>query len=431
MALATQANSLASYQPDVAMLLAATAYRTAHTREAIDALTRMASKWGDADKLIPTGMKDVSQIAFSPTDPTMVALTSPHGIELWDVKKKTRRRRPDSEGADTSVFSPDGSILAYTQNVEQQGSKVFLWSYTENRVVREIPLNLAPKESPGNLTFSSDGNLLGACVGHRIQLWSPDTGRLRYLIPLAHDDTVCGFGFRNGSRELVYVDGDDIITWDIATGAVITKNDAGPHKKEGPNLSGKGHFFSGVDSTFTVAPDGRSAMYQGAIYQEDNEGNKSYTTSDGWWDFDHQKAEESEVHTDYPQVSFATHGHHVAMSSGYLHDDGRAVTIVDGVQRTPIAAYRVSHSFALSPDGDTIAAVDESGVIALTDTDTGRHHGIPAKARRIAVQPGNGHLTAVSDDEVAIYHLSDHNPDPTIVSIPKYYTSLKELRVSV
>lgn len=319
------------------MLLAAAAYRTAHTREAIDALTRMASKWGDADKLITTDMKDVSQIAFSPTDPTMVALTSPHGIELWDVKKNTRRRRPDSEGAVTSVFSPDGSILAYAQNVEQ-GGKVFLWSYTENRAVREILLNLAPKKSWGNLTFSSDGNLLGACVGHRIQLWSPDTGRLRYLVPLAHDDTVCGFGFRNGSRELAYVDGDDIITWDIAAGAVITKNHPGPHKKEGPNLSGKGHFFSGIDSTFTVAPDGRSAIYQGNIYQEDNEGNKFSTASDGWWDFDHQKMQESEFYTNRPQASFATHGHRVAMSSGYLYSDRGTVTIVDGVERTPIAA---------------------------------------------------------------------------------------------
>jgi hypothetical protein len=80
-ALATQANSLARYQPDVAMLLAATAYRIAPTREAISALTSMASQWRHVDRLLVTDMKDISQITFSPTDPTLVALTNANRIE--------------------------------------------------------------------------------------------------------------------------------------------------------------------------------------------------------------------------------------------------------------------------------------------------------------------------------------------------------------
>lgn len=70
--LVTQANLLASYQPDVAMLLAATAYRIAPTREAVSALTSMASQWRHVDRLFATDMTGVSQIAFSPTDPTIV-----------------------------------------------------------------------------------------------------------------------------------------------------------------------------------------------------------------------------------------------------------------------------------------------------------------------------------------------------------------------
>jgi WD40 repeat protein len=168
-ALVTQANSLTSYQPDVAMLLAATAYKIVSTREAINALTSMASQWRHADRLLLTDMKGKSRIAFSPIDPMMVALTNSNGIEVWDVKRNTLRSRLDTDGVGTSVFNPDGRIIAYTQNTEQ-GGKVVLWSHAENQIVREIPLNLTPEESSGNLSFSSDGKLLGLCVGKRIQL---------------------------------------------------------------------------------------------------------------------------------------------------------------------------------------------------------------------------------------------------------------------
>lgn len=93
----------------------------------------------------------------------MVALTKFNGIELWDVKRNTLLSRHDADGVVTSTFSPDGHILAYTQSTEQE-KRVLLWSYTEDRV-QEVPLDLAPGESPEDLTFSSDGKLLGACVG--------------------------------------------------------------------------------------------------------------------------------------------------------------------------------------------------------------------------------------------------------------------------
>lgn len=112
-------------------------------------------------------------------------------------------------GADGSAFSPNRHILAYTQSAEQ-GKKLVLWSYTETRV-QEIPLNLAPDETPESLTFSPDGKLLGACVGQRTQLWSPDPNGPRYAIPLRHG-ALCAFGFRSESRELAYTNGDDIVT---------------------------------------------------------------------------------------------------------------------------------------------------------------------------------------------------------------------------
>jgi WD40 repeat protein len=330
-ALATQANALAFYQPDVAMLLAATAYQTAQTREAIDALTSIASRWRHADRLLVTDVAGISHIAFSPTDPTMIALTNNHDIELWDIKKNTRRGQRNAEGAGTPVFSRDGRILAYTQSNEH-GGKVVLWPHTENQTP-EISLNLAPKESATHLIFGPDDTLLGAYVGQRIQLWSSDTLRLYRSVPLTHNDTGCAFGFRNQGRELAYVDGDDIVTWDIATNRVLTRKQPVPSTRR--QSSAKYSSFFDIDPIFAVAPDGRSAIYQDMAY----ENNVNYV-SNGWWDFDHQQAQKigpwQTKKTELgwlSSVPFAPNSHRVAVS------DESGVAIFDVTKRTPIAAY--------------------------------------------------------------------------------------------
>ncbi|MGB6165004.1 MAG: WD40 repeat domain-containing protein [Pseudonocardiaceae bacterium] len=412
--LVTQANLLASYQPDVAMLLAATAYRIAPTREAVSALTSMASKWRHVDRLLATDMTGESRITFSPTDPTLVALTNANRIETWDLKKNIHRSKRDVDGVSTPTFSRDGRIIAYTQNAKQ-GNELVLWSYTEDRV-REIPLNLTPENYAGNLAFSSDGKLLGACVGRRIQLWSLDTALPYRSVPLTHDDTPCAFGFRNENRELAYTDGDDIITWDIASSRILTMDQPGPPKRRqsSPLSSKKNQFFFGDDSTFTVAPDGRFAIYQGEIYRGDNEG---YSHNTEWWDFDRRQAQEIEYSGEFLNPSFTPDGHRVA-----LHNYG-SLAIFDVAKRTLLAAYPVMNgstisgsASAFSPDGYASAVLDTDtpNVISLTGTDL--YHRIPVSAILVAIQPDKKHLTAVSSGgKVAIYSIKNGNLEPIVV----------------
>lgn len=389
------------------MLLAAAAYKIADTAEAIDTLTRMASQRQHVDRLLVTGMGENTEIEFSPTDPTMVSLTNFNGIELWDVKRGVRlHSRRDADGVDSSAFSPDGRILVYTQNAEQ-GKQGVLWFYEDDRV-QEIPLSLAPDEPLGNLTFSPDGKLLGACIGQqirgqRIQLWSLDPSGPRHSIPLIHG-AQCAFGFRGGSRELAYTNGDDIVTWDIAASRVITSKTPGPpkSKRPGPRMSigSDNQFLFDSGSTFAVAPDGRSAMYRG------NEGD------DAWWDFDRQEALAIGMSTSFPNdLSFTP--------------DSRLATMVlwggimlfDVARRMPIAVYSSvdNRSTALSPDGRMIATINDSGLITLIDTSL--HQGIPARADRVGIQPDNEHLTTVSSGKVTIYSLGNH--ESTIVRNPE------------
>ncbi|MGH3866182.1 MAG: trypsin-like peptidase domain-containing protein [Pseudonocardiaceae bacterium] len=408
--LATQANLLVDSQPDAAMLLAATAYRIAPTAEAIDSLTRMASQWQHADRLLATDVRGAYRIAFNPTDSTMVALTNSSGIELWDVTKNASRgRRVVVDGVGSSAFSPDGRILAYTQRAEQ-GDKVVLWSHAQDRVVRKIPLSLADKNA-NELTFSPDGNFLGACVGQEIRLWSRNPEGPSYSIPRVHDTTRCAFGFRGGSRELAYIDGDEIVTWNIAAGKKVTHRSPGTPKDRRLILNSDDRFYFTGDATFAVAPDGRSAIYSGG-----GSGSNKWW----WWDFDRQEARavETGLSSSPAVVSFTPDSRLAAMAvpSGIM--------LFNMARLMPIAVYGLTNTrglvgdtLSLSPDGKTIASVDDSRFITLIDTRCW-HRGIPAGANRAAVQPDNEHLTAVSAGRVAIYSIKDSNSEPVIVRNP-------------
>ncbi len=422
-ALVTQVNSLADSQPDVAMLLAATAYKIAQTREAVDALTSMASRWRHADRLITTGLGGANDqiTTVSPRDPAMVALSNGNSIEVRDIEGNILHSRSDAGIVGSRAFSPDRRILAYTQHTDQ-GDKVVLWSLTEERP-QESKEIITPGENIGSLAFSPDGELLGTCVAQRtpqgragqqrIQLWSVETRHPLSPVPLAHD-TGCAFGFRDEGRKLAYTDGDDIITRDIATGAELARNQPVPPQRRRPSLpssTGSQPFF-GSGSNFTVAPDGRSAIYSGQIYARDD--SSSYTLRGGWWDFDHQKAQSVELFNMFDhQASFASDSRRVAISSQYS-----GIAIFDAVRRTPIAAYPTlgSTAAALSPDGHTILAADDGRFYAISRMNTGSHGGIPIMAGRVAIRPGSEYLTAVSSGKAAIYPIG--HPEPIMEPEP-------------
>lgn len=221
------------------------------------------------------------------------------------------------------------------------------------------------------------------------------------------------FWFQEKSCELAYIDGDEIITWDIAASVVITRNRPGPPKRRRSDrpLSTTNQFFFDAFSTFIVAPDGRSAIYQGKVYQDD-ERVISYPSSIAWWDFDRQQTQEIEPSyksLDEVRVFFAPDGRHATI------EQGRAVTIFDAEKRIPIATYPEPISVSIggfSSDGHTIALTDyeRPNTILLIDTD--RHHRIPIRADRVAIRDSE-HLTVVSSGKVMIYSI--RNPTPIIV----------------
>ena len=391
-ALATRANSLIESQPDVALLLAAAAYKIKNTTEATEALTRMVSQRWYVDRLLVTGAGTDPQIVFSPTDPAVVALAGPNGVILWDIKKNTPRNHQEANNADQPAFSPDGRILAFIQHKGRDEPTLAIWSPAEHQV-RELPSRAGPDDYLSGLTFSPDGKLLGACVGQglpqssRIQLWAADPPGLRQSIPLRQGSS-CGFGFTEGHRGLAYIDGEEIVRWDIAEGRAVTRKR--PPLPSSPDAGSSDRRLG----LFAVAPDGRTAIY------ENLDGKLS------WWSLDRQAAlpgmETTSFQGSLNSASFTPDSRLAAVGLS------EAVLLVDMTRRMPLAIYNQSGypSPALSPDGLLIAGSGGGSVITLTET--GARKGVDVEAKRVAVQPDGEHLTAVSfTGEVAIHSLGD------------------------
>lgn len=393
-ALVTRANSLSESQPDVAMLLAAAAYKIEDTAEAIEALTRMASQHRHVDKLLVTEAVGGSEIVFSPTDPDVVALTYSNGIALLDVKKNVLVQRIEVDVAGTPAFSPDGRALAFIQ-VRGEEQTLSIWFHAENqmREISRIGSESGVDFSSRSLVFSPDGGLLGTCVGPVIQLWTVDPPSPRQPIPLGRDSE-CGFGFTADSRVIAYTDGVEIVMWDIFEGRVTARNrpplspDPFPDPSD-PSLK-----------SFTVAPDGRMAVFQ------------DLDTKLVWWDLDRQDL--------LPGIELPSLGSPVSIS---FTPDSRfaaierqgGVLLIDVIKRIPTGIYSANgyRAGGLSSDRSLIAVGAGRNVIALTEIRA--HEVIPVgQVIYFAVQPDGRHVTTVSySGEVAIH--SFENPGRVII----------------
>jgi WD40 repeat protein len=282
-------------------------------------------------------------------------------------------------------------MLAFMQSAGREQT-LAIWLHAEKPIQKVS--SLGRDEDLSGITFSPDGELLGACVESqgiqlsppRIQLWTVNPPGPRQSIPLSEGSS-CGFGFTDGNRRIAYIDGEEIRTWDIAAGGVTTRKRPGPPSS--PDVEGFDRFLT----SFAVAPDGRTAIYEGPYY-----GGPYGVLS--WWDLDRQEplpGMEISSPSSPASISFTPDSRLAVL------DMGGAVLLVDVARRMPLAVYSTGPSYgsgALSRDGRLIAASGGGSVITLTET--GDHNGVPAydhkgvlgyNATHVAVQPDGKHLT--------------------------------------
>jgi RNA polymerase sigma factor (sigma-70 family) len=326
----------------------------------------------------------VRRIVFSP-DGKWVATASADGtVRLWDPATGAERRRleHDQDEPYTVAFSPDGKLLA---SAGKEGT-VRLWDPATGKERRRLP---GQQNAIWTVLFSPDGKRLAAVSADQmIRLLDPATGRqLRafgekrgdYELPVAFapDGAWLASGHADGTVRL----------WDVARGVEKRRWQAGA-------MAMRAVAFS---------PDGRT-LASGAPWE-----------SIRLWDVaTGRERHPSQAHLGLvDRVRFAPDGAGLVSVSR-----DRRMLWWDLATQTPRRRFAwpaegVS-AFALSPDGNTLAATNHwlDKTVRLWDTRTGKPGRLLGKTEKrivaLAYSP-DGRLVAagVEDDGIHVWDVRD------------------------
>ena len=413
--LADQAGQVARDRPDVAALLAASAYRTAQTPQATTVVTQLAGNERLDERFLGDTDDPVYGVEFDPTDPDQIRLFGDGTITVWNTAtdRAVRRWTADAPiGRTTS--SANGVVIAIQQPTAH--NTLVLWYPGRND--RSVPLadaDLIDDPNQVQMAFSPDGTALAVCTATAIRVWDVTNRLLR--AQRAKGTQACGVGF-TGPDTLAYLDGGEIRLWDL-------RNDPGGVASDRHvavmSPAGQDSDPTNMYTTLAVSPDRTLGLV------DDGSG----TTSA--WDLTTLTSLGTFGHGIYGAVSFTPDSHWAILGSE------TAAVLVDLISRRPVKSYTrnaggfVNHAasnaggrLALSPDGHSIAFPTGGATAALINTAAVGDP--PVIAQQVAVAPdgtrlvtldATGEVRAVStsepDSSVLVPHVTD--ADPTSVPV--------------
>jgi WD40 repeat protein len=387
--LLNEAGQRAGQQPDVAMLLAAAAYRMSPTPDAAGLITQMAGSARQVDEYVHTTAGTVLGAEFDRTDPNVMILYGQSTITTWDIQRRSPIRQWTSTSAIArTVMSADGRAIA-VQQTDPDGETIVLWYPGENRPAVPLPhANVTDDPAQTRMAFDPGATALAICTPAQVEVWDLATRQLRTSRPKR--DQSCGVGF-TGPDRLVYVDEGELRLWDLREDRIVNHTAV-------VSPTGLAHDPTHLYTTVAVAPDGRTGLVDDdslamsawdlrtlaplGVLGQDISGDVSFTPDSRW-----------------AVVGTATTATLIDMSTSkpvrsFEHDSGNPFDAGDSYAGPPLS---------LSPDGRRLAFLAGGGTLALLGIDGS---GDPAAtAKQIAVASGTPDRLVTADATGAVRSL--------------------------
>ena len=289
-------------------------------------------------KTAEAGPGPLKSLAFSPDGRTLAVGAEKIGLRLWSAATfqplDILRRSPAATGV---IYTPDGRLVATGPDKSiATWSKSGAWTKA-----RQIGDGSKPDPFPGRvlaLAFHPRGHLLATGCGipsrsGELKLWRVRDGHLEGSIEKAHQDTVTGLAFSPDGTRLASGSTDRFVKiYDVPTGALLEQLE--------------GHTNHVLDVAWSA--NGETIASAGADHVA-----KLWTAEGG-----RQKKTEGGFKKELTAIAFLGTGENLVMTGGdkIVKAAGKNLEgIIDGF------VYDV----AASPDGDTIVAGGEDGILRV------------------------------------------------------------------
>ncbi|MGW7416228.1 nSTAND1 domain-containing NTPase [Streptomyces sp. NPDC054863] len=379
--LAAQSAALIEADPELAALLAAHAYRTSPTEEALARLYQ-ASELPLPHRL--TGHTGpVTAAAFSPDGRTFATASFDGTARLWDSAtgrlRFTLRGHTDVVGS--AVFSPDSRVLA---SVSEDGT-ARLWDTATGHLRATLTGHTGPVYA---VAFSAVGRTVAtAGVDRTARLWDTATGHLRFTLT-GHADVVGSVVFSPDGRTLATGSSDGTARlWDSATGrsrAALTSH-AGPvhevaFSPDGRVLAsvsedGTARLWDSATGRLRAALTGHTSTVTAVAFSPDGHtlATASFDRTARLWDTATGRTRATLTGHTNPvyAVAFSPDGR--TLATGSRDNTARVWVTVTGHLRATLTGHtNAVSSVVFSPDGRTLATGSSDRTARLWDTAAGR-----------------------------------------------------------